>query len=136
MSFITPILIAPSVYWACAEPHPNVMASVARVISRFIWFPPVGELASRHSGSHAEILVQLIEIGFELGIGKPVDDAAILHDVITIRNCRGEAKILLDEQNGEALLLEQADGLADLLDDNRSKALGWLIEQQKPGTGA
>src|SRR5437763_15861610 len=100
------------------------MASAARVISRFMWFPPVGELASRHSGSHAEILVQLIETGFELGIGEPVDDAAILHDAITIRNCRGEPKDLLDEQNSEALLLEQADGHADPPDDHRRNEPG------------
>ncbi len=80
--------------------------------------------------------MQFTEIGFELGIGEPVNDTAILHDVVTIRNRRGEAKILLDEQNCETLLLEQADGLADLLDDDWGKALGWLREQQKPGAGA
>src|SRR5207244_13208901 len=47
-----------------------------------------------------------------------------------------EAKILLDQQNGEGLRLERADGLADLLDDDRRETLGRLVEQQQPRAGA
>src|SRR5260370_28041750 len=72
----------------------------------------------------------------ELGMCELVNDPASLHDVVTIRNRRGEAKILLDEQNCETLLLEQADGLADLLDDDWGKALGRLVQQQKPAARA
>src|SRR5262249_60121573 len=81
--------------------------------------------------SHAQIIVELVEIGFELGIGETVDDAAILHHVVAIRNRRSEAKILLHQKDGETLLLERADGLADLLDDDGSKPLGRLIEQKE-----
>src|SRR5215471_9934441 len=80
--------------------------------------------------------MKFVEIGFELGIGEPVDDAAIFHHVVAIRNRRSEAKILLDQEDGETLLLEHADGLADLLDDDRGKTLGRLVEEKKPRTRA
>ena len=57
-------------------------------------------------------------------------------DVIAIRDRRSEAKILLDQEDGEALLLEHADGLADLLDDDGRQTLGGLVEQQEPGARA
>src|SRR5258708_2399720 len=60
----------------------------------------------------------------------------MFHHVVAIRNRRSEAKILLDQQDGEALLLEQADGLADLLDDDGREALGRLVEQEETGAGA
>src|SRR6185312_2209518 len=60
----------------------------------------------------------------------------MFHHIVTIRDGRGEAEILFDEQDGEALLLERADGLADLLNDDRRQALGRLVEQQKPRAGA
>src|SRR5262245_4257355 len=93
-------------------------------------------IRARHSDSHTQIVVQFIEIGLELGIGEPVDNAAILHHVVAIRNRRSEAKILLDQEDGETLLFEHADGLADLLDDNRRKAFGRLVEQKEAGAGA
>src|SRR6516162_7304550 len=91
---------------------------------------PAGVLAAKES--HAQIVVKFAEIGFEFGIGEPVDDAAIFHHVVAIRNRRSEAKILLDQEDGETLLLEHADGLADLLDDDRGKTLGRLIEEKEP----
>src|SRR5262245_63194501 len=90
---------------------------------------PAAVVAAKES--HAQIVVKFVEIGFELGIGEPVDDAAILHHVVAIRNRRSEAKILLDQKDGEALLLEHADGLADLLDDDWGKTLGWLVEEKE-----
>src|SRR5262245_41765347 len=36
MSFMTPILMVPSVYCACAPGHPRVTASAVRLMSRFI----------------------------------------------------------------------------------------------------
>src|SRR5688572_9351272 len=60
----------------------------------------------------------------------------MFHHVIAVRDGRSEPKILLDQKNGETLLLEQADGLSDLLDDDGSEAFGRLVEQQKAGAGA
>src|SRR5262249_11522653 len=94
---------------------------------------PAAVVAAKES--HAQIVVKFVEIGFELGIGELVDDAAIFHHVVAIRNRRSEAKILLDQKDGEALLLEHADGLADLLDDDRGKTLGRLVEQEEAGAG-
>src|SRR5262249_34760786 len=77
------------------------------------------------------IVVKLIEIGFELGVGKSVDDPTILHDVVAVRNGGSEAKILLHQQNGESLLLEHADGFADLLDNDGGKTFGRFVEQEQ-----
>src|SRR5215468_9109907 len=82
--------------------------------------------------SHAQIVVQFVEIGFELGIGEPVDDATIFHHVVAIRNRRSEAKILLDQEAGETLLLALSAGLAILVAAERRKPLARLIEQQAP----
>src|SRR5579872_1216609 len=61
---------------------------------------------------------------------------AVLDDVEAIGNGRGEAEILLDQENGETLVLEPLDGLADLLDDHGSKPLGRLVQHQEAGAGA
>src|SRR5712671_2611063 len=103
MSFITPILMVPSLYCACAEPHPSTTASAVRLSKPFMWHSPCCRFVSRNHESHTEILVQLAEIGLKLGICELVDDATMFHDVIAVRNSRSEAKILLDQQNGEAL---------------------------------
>src|SRR5262245_50206546 len=134
MSFITPILMVPSVYCACAAPQPSPTISAVRLISRFIEHPPYWNL--RALGSHAEIVVELFDIRVELGIREPVDDTPIFHHVVAVRNRRGEAKILLDQKDSEPLLLERADGLADLLDDDRREPLGWLVEEEEAGAGA
>src|SRR6185369_2010946 len=144
MSFMTPIFIVPSLYCACAEPHPNMTASAVRPISPFMAFSPVDRFfvvctpAFRVTSfkSHPQVIVDLVKVGLELGVGEPVDDATVLHDVIAIGDRRSEAKILLDQEYGEALLLEHVDGLADLLNDDRRQTLGGLVEQQEPGSRA
>src|SRR6185437_12385675 len=88
------------------------------------------------SASDTEIGVKLVHVGLQLGVGKAVDDLAVLDDVETVGHRRGEAEILLDQKDGEALLLEPRDGLADLLDDDGRKALGRLIQHQEIGAGA
>src|SRR5579871_4026382 len=65
-----------------------------------------------------------------------VDDAAILHDIVAVGKSSGEMEILLDQQDREALLLESADGVSDLLDDDRRETLGWFVEQQQTRPGA
>src|SRR5215470_15028342 len=97
--------------------------------------PPLLKCAySKHS--HAEITVQLVDVGLELRVGQLVDDAALFHHVVAIRNRGGKAKVLLDQQNGEALLLEGAERAADLLNDDRREPLGRLVEQEQPRAGA
>ena len=80
--------------------------------------------------------MQFVHIGGKVRIGEGVDDAAMLHHIEPIRHGGGETEVLLHQQNGEALLLQPRDGVADLLDDHRGKALGGLIQQQEAGAGA
>src|SRR6185312_8258307 len=54
----------------------------------------------------AEIIVQLLDIGVQLGIGEPVDNTAVFHDVIAIGNGRSETEILFHQQDGEPLLFQ------------------------------
>src|SRR6516164_4063309 len=44
MSFMTPILMVPSVYCACAPGHPRATASAVRLMSRFIGVSPLRRL--------------------------------------------------------------------------------------------
>ena len=73
------------------------------------------------AASNAEIFMQLVHIRGEFGIGEGVDDLAVLHDVVAVGDGRGEAEILLDQQDREALLLQFRDRAADLLDDDRAR---------------
>src|SRR5262249_24332726 len=61
------------------------------------------------SDSNAKVLVEFSDIGVEIGIGKMIDDTPIFHHVVAIRNRCGEAKVLLDQEYREALLLEHSN---------------------------
>jgi hypothetical protein len=52
--------------------------------------------------------VRLAKIGLELSIGKGVDDAAVLHDVVTVRDGGGEVEVLLDQQDRSILPMQRA----------------------------
>src|SRR4029077_8213103 len=69
------------------------------------------------------------------GIGELIDNTPMFHDVIAIRDGRGETEILLHQENGKALFLERPDGLTDLLNDDGGKSFGRFIEEQQPGAG-
>src|SRR5918993_60206 len=138
MSFMTPILMVPSLICACAVPHPSAKANAARLTSGFIVILPTEQLAwSFRAGTplDAEIVVQLFHVCVQFRAGQPVDDVAMFHYVVAIRNSRGETEILLNQQDGESLSLEGADGVSDLLNDHRGKALGRLVQQQEPRSG-
>src|SRR5262245_40972502 len=85
---------------------------------------------------NTQILVQLVEIGLEIRIGEGVNNAPMLHDVVAVRYGRCPTKVLLDQQDREALLLERLDSLADLLNDDGGQPLRRLVEQQQSGAGA
>src|SRR5262245_35514411 len=135
MSFMTPILLLPSVYCACADGQPRATASAVKLINRHVRHFSISKVRSG-LGSNPQIVMQLFEIGVEFGVGELVDDPSVLHHVMAIRDRRGETKVLLDQQDGEALRLEHADGLSDLLDYDRSQSLGRLVEQEEPRPGA
>src|SRR6185312_14743192 len=86
--------------------------------------------------SDAEIVVQFLDIRVQFDVSELVDDTSIFHDVVAVRNGRGEAEILLNQKDGESLRLERADGLADLLDDDGREAFRRLVEEQQACTGA
>src|SRR5262249_3434825 len=85
---------------------------------------------------HPEIFVQFLQVGFQLRIGELFDHAAVLHNVVSVGDRRGETEILFHQQYGKALLLERPNGAADLLDDHRREPFGRLVEQQEAGAGA
>ncbi len=60
----------------------------------------------------------------QLRVREAVDDFAVLDNVVAVRDGRGEPEILLDQKDGETLLLEARDGVADLRDDNRWETFG------------
>src|SRR5437016_7834055 len=112
---MTPIL---TVVCACAAPAARTTASAVEPMRRFIPFlllaraPRGGTLSS-----HTQVVMQLVDVGLQVRIGEPIDHPAVLHDIVAVRDCRGEPEILLHEQNGESARLQRADGPADLLDD-------------------
>src|SRR5712675_2222804 len=86
--------------------------------------------------SNSQIVVQLFHVRVQFRIDETFDDSPVFHDEIAIGDGRCEAEILLDQENGEALLLESPNGAADLLDDDRREAFGRLVEQEQPRAGA
>src|SRR3982750_2555547 len=72
----------------------------------------------------AEIGVELVHVGGKLRIGKSVNDLAVLDHVIAVGDGGCEPEVLLDQKDRKTLLLEPRNGVADLLDDDRRKALG------------
>src|ERR1700733_7853620 len=129
-SVITPIFTTPSEICADAAPmlDASAMAATASALMGFMTFPP--------PGSYAEIPLQLFDARLQLGARNDVDHPAVLDDVMAIGDGRGEAKILLDQQDREAGVLQMSDDAADLLDDHGRQPLGRLVEQQQPRAGA
>ena len=72
---------------------------------------------------NAEKLCQHRHSLFQLRGGKVLDDAAMLHDVKTIRQWRSETKVLFDHNDCVALLFEHTDHLGERLHDDRRKPL-------------
>src|ERR1043166_407572 len=140
MSLNTPIFTVTCCASAVLEA--NTTASAANPKVRFIKTLPLLNVSlAKPAGpavivSHPEIVVELFEVGVQFRIGELFHDPAVFHDVIAVGDGRGEAEILFNEQNGKTLLLESADGAADLLDDDRREPLGRLVEQQKARAGA
>src|SRR3954465_92079 len=114
MSLITPILTFNCC--ACALPQANAAASAAKLRMFFIAVLLVlcAGAGPRREFSNPQILVQLFEVCAQFRIGEAFDHAAVFHDVITVRNRRGEAEILFDEQDRKTLFLKRADGAANL----------------------
>src|SRR5262245_22303523 len=83
--------------------------------------------------SYSEVVVQLGHVRVELRVRNHVHHAAVLHHIVAVGHGRGEAKVLLDEQDGEPLALEPAERGADLLDDDRRQTFRRLVQQEESG---
>src|SRR5438552_16718140 len=88
------------------------------------------------NGLHAQVFVNLLQIGLYLAVRDHVHNPAALHDVVSVRDARGEPEVLLDQEDGKPFRLEPRDGVAYLLNDHRSEAFGWLVQKQQPRPGA
>src|ERR1700686_4889366 len=104
MSLSTPILTGPPL---CAAATPAPRATIAAAAIRTRTF--ISDLPS-----DSKIFVQLADIRVERVVGDHVDDLPVLDHIMTVRQRRGKAKVLLHQQDGETLLLQRADQGADL----------------------
>src|SRR5450432_1009332 len=80
--------------------------------------------------------MELVGVGVQLLIGKAFDNLAMLHDIITVRNSRGEPKVLFNQQYRETLRFQCANSLTDLLNNDRGEPLSGLVEQEQACAGA
>src|SRR4029434_6497184 len=126
--------MTPSEIWANAGPaarpatrtKATTRAMVMRALLVSVW------VGCRAGSLYPEVLVQLVHAGGQVGVRYQIHHPAVLHDVVPIGHGGREAKVLLDEQDGEALGLEARDRAPDLLHDDRGEALGRLVQQQEP----
>src|ERR1700688_1334750 len=91
MSVSTPILTLTC--WALAVPQANTTARAAQLIVRFIDVSSLLTFFLRQLLLHAEIVVHLLHIAVQFGIGELVDNTSMFHDVVVIRDHRCEAEI-------------------------------------------
>src|SRR5262245_60291880 len=61
-----------------------------------------------------------------------MDNAARLEQVAEIRGLKCGARVLLDEQDGDAKLAQRGDNAKDLADDKRRETEARLVEKQEP----
>src|SRR3984893_6069328 len=136
MSLSTPILTTSPDIWAGAGAVSAKTAAKPNIAESFIWSSfrevPLGKFLLGHSfwsHSHTKTVVQLVDVLRKILVADHIDDAAVLDNVMAVGEGRGKGKILLDQQEGESLLLQAADPPADLLNHYRSKAFGRLVQQ-------
>src|SRR5688572_20703418 len=112
MSFKTPIFTTPPDISACAAPPASAQRAAAANSVFFISQPPCSPLFE--GSSDAQILLDLGSVGRQIAVVELVDHPPVLHHVMAVGHRRGEAEILLDEQDREAFDLEPFDRAPDL----------------------
>src|SRR5258708_2689594 len=88
------------------------------------------EWLHRADASHAQIIAQHDVIAFKLGRATGKADFALVQNVVAVTDRKGGAQTLLDQQDGQALLLKPCQDFDNLLHDHRRQSLRRLIEQQ------
>src|SRR6266851_4316638 len=135
MSVSTPTLTTPSEICAAAGPaakaaSARVRATVeAAVAARFRLVRAIGPPFRRvcRWASDAKESMERLLAPLQPGARDHVDDAAVLNQVVAVGERRDEAEILLDQDHGEALLLERPHDASERLDDHRGEPLGDLV---------
>jgi hypothetical protein len=87
MSFMTPILITPSVICACAAPLVSAAARNARlrkILMVVLLDPTLFWALSGPPRSHTQIVVEFFHIGVQFCVGEPVDDPPMFHHVMAV----------------------------------------------------
>src|SRR3546814_18831819 len=64
---------------------------------------------------NTEISMQLPEVRFEVVVQNLIDHLALLDDVVPVRHGGGEPAVLLNQYDGDSLLLQMRARTADLL---------------------
>src|SRR6185312_1861372 len=140
MSDSTPSLITLLVNCALAGAAANNPATVtaSRLLSAvLIEASPIEGAANKPRPlSYAEVAIELVGVGRELGVGDRVDDSPVLDHVVPVGDRCGEAEILLHQQDREAARFQRVERVPDLLDDHGREPLGRLVQHQEARAGA
>src|SRR6266852_4835769 len=72
-------------------------------------------------------------VGAQVGGGGVVADHALLHDVDAVRGLEGQRHILLHEEDGHAVAVQDVDDLVDLRDHARHEPFRRLVEENDLG---
>ena len=70
-------------------------------------------------------------VGLQLLRGATEADLSLREDVVPVRQFQGGAQVLLDQQDRQSPVLDLAQHVHDLVDDERRKPLGGFVEQQQ-----
>src|SRR5215470_1667968 len=85
--------------------------------------------------SHAEETVLHVAIPRELGRRAGPDHAALLDDVMPVRDARERLEVLVDDEDRQARCLEALDCAVDLDAHERREPLGRLVEDEELRVG-
>src|SRR5438128_810754 len=99
-------------------------------------------LALRTSSIVTGHMRSLSQVGFsDLRRAEQFGSGALLHhrprlqDVAVVCDSQSQVRVLLDQEDGHALLVDLLDDAEDRLHDGGREAQRRLVEQQQPGTG-
>src|SRR5690348_978913 len=88
-------------------------------------------IALTPNSSKAEIGLAHALVVQELGAGAGEDDTPVLEHVSAARDLERDGDVLLDEQDGDAALVQHMDGMQHLLHDERREAKRGLVEHDE-----
>src|SRR3989442_11549538 len=80
--------------------------------------------------SDSQVLVDDGVVGAQVRRGCVVADHALLHDVDAVRGLEGERHVLLHEEDGHAVAVQDVDDLVDLRDHARHEPFRRLVGEE------